>query len=256
MQEYWEKYMKPMDSYPAMVSFNAAVSDNMPDFEYVYVAFVKVPLNSPSKEGLISKEEEDSISFIEDRIEMESLRYRCGKYIGRIITQGEVSFIYYLTLDFEWVNATTAAMKHFPNYTYEAGSRQDSEWEVYQKLLFPTAKEWQIIQNHNTCDKLKEAGDNLRLPRAIEHKMYFENDEKRDSFLQDIEKDGFGLQEKISPTQELNLYGLQFFRKDAPYYYDIDALTLALIEKGEGPGFDVEQVDGILGKVGKLLETF
>ncbi len=44
MQEYWEVYMKPMEGHPSMVSFNAGVSDGVPDTEYSYVGFVKVPL--------------------------------------------------------------------------------------------------------------------------------------------------------------------------------------------------------------------
>ena len=94
MQEYWEAYMKPMEGHPSMVSFNAGVSDSMPDSDYGYVGFVKAELRSPTPEGLVSPEEADEIGFIEDRLEMESLRYRAGKYIGRIITQGSATFIY------------------------------------------------------------------------------------------------------------------------------------------------------------------
>jgi hypothetical protein len=222
MQEYWEVYMKPMEGHPSMVSFNAGVADDVPDDQYMYVGFVKVPLKSPTAEGLISAEEEDDIGFIEDRLEMESLRYRHGKYI------------YYLKLDFEWGDAAAAAMKHFEEYTYESGSRMDMEWEVYQKLLFPTTKEWQIIQNHRACDQLKEAGDNLRLPRAIEHKMFFEMPENRTAFAVHMDGEGFRVQKEFEPTDEVPLYGLQFYRIDAPFYYDIDALTLSIIAKGEG----------------------
>jgi hypothetical protein len=233
MQEYWEAYMKPMEGHPSMVSFNAGVSDSVPDDEYRYVGFVKLPLQSPTAQGLISPAEEDEIGFIEDRLEMESLRYRVGKYIGRIVTQGSVNFIYCLKLDFEWGDVANAAMKHFDAYTFESGSRVDTEWEVYQKLLFPSANEWQIIQNHRTCDQLKEAGDNLRLPRAIEHKSYFDLPQKRDSFARQIETEGFKVQKEIEPSEETPLYGLQFYRIDTPYYYDIDALTLAIIDQSE-----------------------
>jgi hypothetical protein len=233
MQEYWEAYMKPVEGHPSMVSFNAGVSDSVPDDEYMYVGFVKVRLKSPSAQGLISSEEEDEIGSIEDRLEMESLRYRVGKYIGRIVTQGSVNFIYCLKLDFEWGDVANAAMKHFEAYTYESGSRADREWEVYQKLLFPTSKEWQIIHNHHACDQLRVAGDNLRLKRAIEHRIYFENPDNRSAFARHIETEGFSVQKEIEPTEEAPLYGLKFYRIDTPYYYDIDALTLAIIDQGE-----------------------
>lgn len=233
MQEYWEAYMKPIEGHPSMVSFNAGASDGLPDPELGYVGFVKVHLKSANTDGLISVEEEDDISFIEDRLEMESLRYRIGKYIGRIITQGEVNFIYYLKYEFEWEDAVKTAMKHSENYTFEFGSRMDMEWEVYQKLLFPTSKEWQIIQNHHACDQLKKAGDNLRIERAIEHKIFFEDPESRKGFVKFLTEEGFKVQNELEPTENFHLYGLQFYRVDTPYYYDIDALTLSLIEQGQ-----------------------
>ena len=99
MQEYWESYVKPIEDKKAMISFNAGVADSVPNPEFMYVAFVKVKLNSPKEDGLVTEEEANDVGFIEDRLEMESLRWRSGKYIGRIISQGEVNFIYYLKMN-------------------------------------------------------------------------------------------------------------------------------------------------------------
>jgi len=231
MQEYWESYVKPIGSHKAMVSFNAGVADSVPDAEYMFVGFVKVKLNTPKEDGLVNEEESNDVGFIEDRLEMESLRWRSGKYIGRIITQGEVNFIYYLKLDFEWSNTVEAAMEHFPEYKYEFGSRMDMEWEVYQKLLFPTIKEWQIIANHHSCNSLKEQGDNLRLERAIEHKAYFESEDERKQFIELFESEGFKNQKEIEvPFNAKTMYGVQFYRIDIPFYYDIDELTMKIID--------------------------
>ncbi|WP_151900558.1 DUF695 domain-containing protein [Sulfurimonas hydrogeniphila] len=234
MQEYWEAYMKPMDGHAAMVSLNAGVADSVPDGEYMYVGFVKVKLNNPKEDGLVWEQEGDDVGFIEDRLEMESLRYRNGKYIGRIITQGAVNFIYALKMDFEWKNTVEDAMKHFPEYSYEFGSRIDSEWEVYQKLLFPTVKEWQIITNHHACDNLKEQGDDLQQARAIEHKSYFTCNDDREGFVQKIQEMGFAEQKRSEvPFRDETMYGISFYRKDKPFYYDIDALTVELIDVSE-----------------------
>jgi len=231
MQEYWEAYMKPIEGHPAMISFNAGVADEVPNPEFLYVGFVKVKLQNPKEDGLVTQDESDDVGFIEDRLEMESLRWRSGKYIGRIISQGEVNFIYYLKMDFEWSNTVAAAMEHFSEYTYEFGSRMDMEWEVYQKLLFPSVREWQIIANHHACDSLKEQGDNLRMKRAIEHKAYFKSDEDRQNFKVLIESEGFQCQEELEvPFNNEIMFGVQFYRIDSPFYYDIDELTMKIIE--------------------------
>lgn len=234
MQEYWESYIKPIEGYKAMVSFNAGVSDFVPDTEYHYVGFVKIKLNTPKEDGLVSEEEANDVGFMEDRLEMESLRWRSAKYIGRIITQGEVNFIYYLKMDFEWSNTVESAMQHFSEYSYNFGSRIDMEWEVYQKLLFPTIREWQIIANHHSCDNLKKQGDSLKVKRAIEHKVYFKTQKDREDFILLIKNEGFKKQSEMEvPFNNKTMYGVQFYRKDTPYYYDIDELTMKIIDISE-----------------------
>jgi hypothetical protein len=231
MQEYWESYMKPIERHKAMVSFNAGVSDNVPDMEYMFVGFLKIKLQNPKDDGLVDEEESHDIGFIEDRLEMQSLRYRIGKYVGRIISNAEVNFIFYLKMDFEWSDVITSTMEHFKEYSYEFGSRIDSEWEVYQKLLFPTLKQWQIIANHHACDNLLQQGDTLKQKRAIEHKSYFKNDTNRQKFISLIEKEGFKTTKTAQvPYKDEIMHGVEYYRVDSPYYYDIDELSMYLID--------------------------
>ena len=233
MQEYWESYVKQVDGHKAMVSLNAGISDEISNYEVMYVGFVKVKLKNPMENGLVGEYESDDVGFIEDRIEMESLRWRSGKYIGRIISNGEVNFIYALKLDFEWSNTVSEAMKHF-DYEYEYGSKTDMEWEVYKNLLFPTIKEWQIITNHHACNSLKEQGDSLKEKRAIEHKSYFNTIDDRAKFMELIEKENFIKQKETEiPFRDKIMYGVEFYRKDVPFYYDIDEITLKIIEMCE-----------------------
>jgi len=230
MQEYWELYMKTIDGNIASVLVNAGISVELPSDDKYFMGFIKVKMNSSSDKGLIAQDEEAQLSFIEDKIEMESLRYRIGTYVGKIVSNGEMTFIYYLKHDFEWSDMVQAAMKEFSDYSYDYGSKMDSEWEIYHKLLFPTPIEWQIIQNHKVCDNLKAQGDSLHLPRAIEHKAYFETLDQRDSFGKRIESELFKVKEFIDANENTPMVGISFYRQDKPFYYDIDALTLHLIE--------------------------
>jgi hypothetical protein len=233
MQEIWENYMKPVDGRPSAVAFNAEAADALPNDTLGFVGFIKLRLRSATEEGFVAESEADMVKEIEDRLEMEALRYRVGKYIGRIVTGGEVHFIYYLKYDFEWPDVAAVTMAAFPDYTYEYGSRPDPEWEVYRKLLFPTDREWQLIQNHHTCDRLKAAGDNLRIRRAIEHRAFFAKHEGRERFVEHISAEGFKVQADDSPEEVSPPFGIRFYRMDAPYYYDIDAVTLQIIAWAE-----------------------
>ncbi|ADR34691.1 protein of unknown function DUF1260 [Sulfuricurvum kujiense DSM 16994] len=247
MQEYWELYMKQIDGAIASVLVNAGISAELPSEDKYYVGFIKLTMKAPNDRGLIGEDEEAQLSFIEDKIEMEALRYRIGNYVGKIVSNGEMTFIYYLKHDFEWPDVVQAAMGAFPDYGYTYGSKMDGDWEVYHKLLFPTPIEWQIIQNHKVCDHLKSQGDSLHLPRAIEHKAYFETAEKRSEFVSVIEAEGFKIKEHMEPNENTSMAGVSFYRQDKPFYYDIDALTLRLIDlsvefKGAYDGWETSVV--------------
>jgi hypothetical protein len=229
MQEYWELYMKTIDGAIASVLFNAGISAELPSEDKFYVGYIKLTMKMANERGLIGEDEETQLSFIEDKIEMEALRYRIGSYVGKIVSKGEMTFIYYLKHEFEWPDVVKAAMGAFPDYEYSSGSKMDGDWEVYHKLLFPTPIEWQIIQNHKVCDHLKSQGDSLHLPRAIEHKAYFETEEKRSEFVSAIEAEGFKVKELIDANENTPMVGISFYRQDKPFYYDIDTLSLHLI---------------------------
>jgi len=230
MQEYWELYMKPLDGAIASVLVNAGISAGLPSEDKFYVGFIKLTMKTPNDRGLIGEDEEAQLSFIEDKIEMEALRYRIGNYVGKIVSNGEMTFIFYLKHDFEWPDVVQAAMKEFQDYTYTSGSKMDAEWDIYHKLLFPSPIEWQIIQNHKVCDHMKSQGDSLHMPRAIEHKAYFETAENRAEFIGTIEAEGFKVKELTDANENTPMVGVSFYRQDKPFYYDIDTLTLRLID--------------------------
>ncbi len=236
MQEYWELYMKPIEGKAASVLFNAGIAEQISETALGYVGFVRVPMREPNERGLISEAEEAQLSFIEDRLEMEALRYRIGTYVGKIASAGEVTFFYYLKHEFEWPDVVGAAMGHFEGYAYTFGSGTDGGWDVYRRLLLPTPAEWQMIRNHKVCDRLRESGDSLQLPRAIEHAAYFQTREGREAFSSAIGARGFQIRESDPEGGDEPPFGVSFYRKDKPFYYDIDELTLSLLALAEEHG--------------------
>ncbi|MDF1874812.1 DUF695 domain-containing protein [Sulfurimonas sp. SAG-AH-194-I05] len=233
MQEYWELYMKNLEGKVASIQFNAGISMDIEEIQYTYptVAYVKVKLKDPKENGLLSEYEEPEILFMEDKLEASMIKFRIGKYVGRVISDGYVTFLYYVQYTYNWQDFMDFAMSENTAYEVTNGHNEDAEWNYYKKLLYPTAKEWQRIQNHKVCDNLREQGDSLQVPRAIEHNVYFLNDENEEVLTQALEKEGFKIKEKI--TNEDGVKGLNFYRVDKPFYHDIDTMTLALIEMSE-----------------------
>jgi len=230
MQEYWELYMKSLEGKAALVQFNAGISMEIEELEYTHqtVGFVKAKLKEPNEKGFLSENEEPEILFMEDKLESSMLKFRIGKYVGRIVSDGYVTFLYYLQFSYNWADFIEYALNEHTSYEISNGHSHDADWNYYKNLLYPTSKEWQIIQNHKVCDNLKEQGDSLQVPRAIEHKVYYKNEETKESLIQALEKEGFKIKKEIE--NEEGVKGLDFYRLDKPFYHDIDDLTLNLIE--------------------------
>jgi len=233
MQEYWELYMKNLEGKPASIQFNAGISMDIDKFKYIYptIAFVKAKFKEPKKNGLLSENEEPEILFMEDKLEAAMIKFRIGKYVGRVISDGYVTFLYYVQFTYNWEDFITFALDEHGSYEVTHGHNADAEWNYYKKLLYPTAKEWQLIQNHKVCDNLKEQGDNLYLTRAIEHKIFFQNEETKEALRVALEEQDFKVQKEI--VNEEGVKGLAFYRIDKPFYHDIDELTLSLIDIAE-----------------------
>ncbi|MDM5263976.1 DUF695 domain-containing protein [Sulfurovum sp. XTW-4] len=231
MQEYWELYMKNLEGKPSSIQFNAGISMDIDELQYSHpiVAFVKVKLKEPSEHGLIGEQEEPEILFMEDKLEASLIKFRIGKYVGRVISDGYVTFLFYVQFTYNWQDFLEFALEEFESYEISNGYQEDREWNYYKKLLYPTPKEWQLIQNHKVCDVLKAKEDNLHLARAIEHKLFFSNgDEKKDELVSKLDVKGFKIQSEIE--NEEGVKGLKFYRIDKPFYHDIDELTLYLID--------------------------
>ena len=237
MQEYWELYMKNLEGKPASILFNAGISMEMDTIKYIYptIAFVKVKLKEPNERGILSEGEEPEIGYLEDKLEASLIKFRIGKYVGRVISDGYVTFLYYLQFTYNWQDFLNFALDEFEQYEITSGYQEDEAWSYYQKLLYPNSKEWQIIQNHRVCDQLKAKEDNLHLPRAIEHRLFFaEKSDRREALLAKLEKEGFGIQSEIE--NEEGVKGISFYRIDKPFYHNIDELTLWLIDLLEEHG--------------------
>ena len=57
------------------------------ELEYTHqtIGFVKAKLKDANEKGFLSEKEEPEILFMEDKLESSMLKFRIGKYVGRIV---------------------------------------------------------------------------------------------------------------------------------------------------------------------------
>ncbi len=230
MRENWEQYKRVTDRNPALIQLDTRIYLDVDEIEFTYphIVFIKLKLKEPTETGLFCQNEETSIVNIENALEAELMKANSGRYVGRIINAGNVSFLYYLESIPKLQDFLHYTQNEIKDYEIDTRHEEDGTWSYYQKLLYPTPKEWQIIENHHVCDKLKEDDDNLELPRVIEHKLHFISEYKKRDLIEELTDEGFQINDTL--TTEDGYSGFTFARIDNPTYEKMDELTLHLID--------------------------
>lgn len=231
MNEHWEIYLKIIDGKKASVQCNVGlVMEDDIKAMHPTIGFVKITLKNPKENGLLGDDEQDEMNYFEDKLESSLIKFRIGKYAGRVISDSTITFIFYLQFTYNWQDFLEYALKEFEGYEITHGIQSDEEWNYYHHLLYPTTKEWQIIHNHKVCDNLKANGDMLTTPRMIEHNFYIDHNTKAEELKDELRKDDFHIQEGSLANK------IVFYRQDIPFYYEIDEITLNLIVLGNKYG--------------------
>lgn len=230
MKENWEHYTRNANGELTSIQLNTSIYLDVEEIEFAYpnIVFVKLKLKEPTETGLLSQNEESAILQIENILEAELIKSNSGVYVGRIISAGNVEFLYYLESTHKLQDFLDYGQNEVQSYDISTSHQEDGTWSTYQKLLYPTPKEWQMIENHHVCDKLKAAGRNLELPLVIVHKLQFISEYKKRDLIEELTDEGFQINDDL--TTEDGYSGFTFERIDKPTYENIDALTLHLID--------------------------
>lgn len=228
LEEVWESYVRNVKGVKSAICVNTSVSMEVVDLQYTYptAAFVKVSLKDASEEGLMGEPEKVNLLMFEKHLILSLERLAMGQFVGSIVSQALVTFVFYLTPTQMWDAFVADAL--LEGYEVKVSKEEDNEWKYYQKLLNPTPKEWRTIYNHKVCDKLQEEGDDLQSPRLIEHTLTFISEYKKADLLEDLEEEGFEIKHEF--TNDKGYKGLVFSRIDKPAHADIDTLSLYLAD--------------------------
>ncbi len=230
MKENWEQYTRVTDSDIASIQLNTSIYLDIEDIEFTYpnIVFINLKLKEPTEGGLLNQNEETDILNIENALETKLMRSNSGRYVGKIISSGSASFLYYLEPTQKLQEFLAYAKEEAKGYEITSSHEEDGTWSYYQKLLYPTPKEWQIIENHHLCDKLQADDDNLELSRVIEHKLQFISEYKKRDLIEELIEEGFQINNDL--ITEDGYSGFTFERSDKPTHENMDALTLHLID--------------------------
>ena len=224
----WDFYFCKVDNKPASVFVDLGRRNTIPSKGYEYMAYLRLYMKQPRKDGLSSSEEYQALCDFEDRLEV-SLTAKAGMlYVGRITHDGVRDFYFYVKEPNVFTKTVKGFMGGFTGYDYETGDRLDADWSIYREFLYPDAKAYRTILNRRVLESLNAHGDNAVVPHKLDHRVYLRKDSQTQPFIDQILALGFQLEGLEDNGDDVTV---DFFRTDL--LQNIDELTNELEDLAE-----------------------
>ena len=212
------------------------------------MAHVSVKMRAARPDGLSSDEEFDALIALEDALVARVGADSAATYAGRCTTAGHRDFYFYLADPDAFTHAAEGAMAGFPEYLYVTGHREDADWTAYRDFLYPGARDLQRIRNRQVVEVLQANGDDICLPRLVDHRAYLPTRAAVAALRAQLLAQGFSLVGEPGDEEEEDI-ALDFARIDRPE--NIDAMVLPLFDavvalggNYDGWGCEIESAAG------------
>ena len=246
MSKDWDSYLCEIDGKPASVFVDMGIAEDVPLQRLPVLAWVQLPLRSPTADGLADEAESATLQAIEQALKA-GLVWKSTAYVGSVTSAGRRDFFFYTGAAKAWKEQVAAAMAAFADHAYACGSRPDREWGIYLERLSPSDENLERLRNRRMCDSLQQGGDRLDSERPIEHCAYFPDADARAAFVLRANALGFRVIETIEPEERGDQFGVRVSGLGIPSHRNIDALTLPLYHAacecdGEYDGWETQVV--------------
>jgi uncharacterized protein (TIGR01619 family) len=224
MSDDWDFWFCELEEKSLFVFVDLGIHSEAPIETYAHLAFVRLQMHQPRSDGLPSKEEYPTLVQIEESLRAQVCADSLSLFIGIGSSQGRRIFYFYTREPARFSSLIALAMKNFPDYRFRSEIKDDPFWQIYRSFLYPPPEELERIGNRRVCDRLKENGDDLTTPRAIDHCAYFSDTIAMSEFVQYLRREGFKiLSESLISNGKLRV---EFSRSDVPQQIDDVTLTL------------------------------
>lgn len=172
MDHDWDFFMLLVDDQPASIFVDLALVQVAPVTDQPMMAYVGATMRASRPDGLSSNEEYDALVAVETALEAQLTGEIGATYAGRCTTAGNRDSYFYVADPGAFTHAAESAMAGFPEYLYATGHRDDPDWTAYRDFLYPGARDLQRIHNRRVMEVLQANGDDISLPRLIDHRAY------------------------------------------------------------------------------------
>jgi uncharacterized protein (TIGR01619 family) len=228
MTDNWKPYVCNVNGKLASVLVNLGLRESVPIPSKPWLLWVWVYFQSPRPDGLSDSKEAPTLYKIEDALTPSVARECQAILSGRITTEGRREFYFYGEAKDGFRKAVREALKNFGGYKFDVGEQQDSSWNQYLNVLYPSVEDLERIANRDLLDELVKRGDVLTVPREVEHWMSFRSEQSRALFREAATGAGYGIVGDIEGEGEFP-FGISITRKQSIEQNVIDETVVELL---------------------------
>jgi uncharacterized protein (TIGR01619 family) len=236
MSKNWNFYFARVNDEPASLFVDLGLASEAPVRDFTDIAHVRLHMLQPRDDGLSGSEEFDALLAVEDALTAALHNSDETLYVGRNTSAGYRDFYYYTTANSDFEGKAATAMRAYPEYSFQTGRRSDPEWEVYWTFLYPSEEDQQRIANRDLLDTLISNGDNVAVPRQIDHFCIFPDPNRATAFRLAVQEQGFEVA-NIGEMESGGLY-VEYHRVDRPDDMTETAITLFRLTREHDGDYD------------------
>ena len=240
----WNVYRSWLDDDPAVFRLNLALDKVAPIEDFSYCVRITVTLKDPDKNGFSSDEERPTIYAIEDKI-LRPLESDKDILVAVLTARGEVTWYFYSQAPELLQERLSTSWDSEFGYSYQVECSEDKQWNFFLKGLYPNIYEKQTIYNREILSACEKHGDQVEVPRPIEHWLYFDTEQDMLNAIEKATALGFTVidSEKVEAEEEAKDledlgYRLILSKENTPVQIDGDTWDLIDIALDTHGGYD------------------
>lgn len=234
----WDFYFLRVDGQPASIYLDLSFAKLAPLKSNSFLGYIRIAMQHPRQDGLSSDQEFESLISLEDHLVSSITDATSTKYVGRNTSSGNRDFYFYATDAEQFQTAAGSAIKAYPSYQAEIGTRPDPDWKAYLNFLHPSELDLQRILNRRVRQQLERSGDNANAMRKIDHLVYLPDRASQLLLRERLENMGFKVDHADMEVNSAGTFSIAFSRIDRPA--DIDVVVEQILTASTDFGGDYD----------------
>lgn len=232
MSEHWEVFPCQIGDHQAFVAYDHGLRNAIDGLAPTSLLKIKASVRTPNTHGLPRRAELPALDALEDRLAA-AIAGHGGVAVGRVTVAGLRIFYYYIDLAQEVAQGLIDGHAKQSGYELRFTLKEDSLREGYWQDLYPSDEEQQVASDLRVVEALEQRGDDLSVPRKIEHWAYFDNTAAMDTYVAWLQAQHFTVASarEVNPADTVDSkhrYRVQFHHELAPTLSNICAVTVEL----------------------------